>query len=138
MNNIQDENYKKALLELIAQPGVMDHGRQPMDIIVREKYMASFHIYITTILEVDCITVRESLATGCIPLLSNYGVLKDREGVHFDLALQDPKCYINIATKIMQLVRQGNLLDVYRSQYQASKLLVTWKDVAEMWLKELA
>ena len=29
---------------LLAQPGVMDHDRQPMDMIIREKYLSTFHL----------------------------------------------------------------------------------------------
>jgi hypothetical protein len=40
MNNVKDENFKNALTKLLAMPGVMDHGRQPMELIIREKYLS--------------------------------------------------------------------------------------------------
>ena len=64
----------------------MDHGKQPLDIIIREKQMSSFHLYVTnSFSEIDCISIRESLATGAIPLISNFGVFKERDGIHFDI-----------------------------------------------------
>lgn len=135
MENIKDDNARNVLTKILSMPGVMDHGRQPMDVIIREKHMASYHLYITnTPIEIDCISIRESLATGCIPLISNYGVFKDREGVHFELKDKDPKCYQQIGLKIVQLMKQGDKLDGYREQIKKSPLLINWTKVAEAWI----
>ena len=72
-----------------------------MEMIIREKYLSNFHIYITnTDAEIDCISVRESCITGAIPLLSNHGVFVERSGLHFDLLETNQRSYIEIATKI--------------------------------------
>jgi hypothetical protein len=127
---------KGILRQLLAQPGVMDHGRQPMDIIIREKYMSSFHLYVSnTPIEIDCISIRESLATGAIPLISNYGVFKNREGVHFELDEKDAKCYQMIGVKIGQLLKQGDKLNGYREQLKKSNLLINWINIAKKWIE---
>ena len=136
MDNVKDENAKNALKQLLAQPGVMDHGRQPMEMIIREKYMSNFHLYVTnTPIEIDCISIRESLATGAIPLLSNFGVFKDREGLHFDLNQFDPKSYQQIAFKVLNLLRQADKFDGYRQQMRKSPLLINWENTAKKWLE---
>jgi len=136
MDNIRDEKIKGVLRQLLSQPGVMDHGRQPMDIIIREKYMSSFHLYVSnTPIEIDCISIRESLATGAIPLISNYGVFKNREGVHFELDEKDGKCYQMIGVKIGQLLKQGDKLNGYRDQLKKSSLLVNWANIAKKWVE---
>jgi len=134
MDNIKDEQSINILKEVLLQPGVMDHGRQPMEIIAREKHRSSFQLYVTnTPIEIDCISIRESLATGCIPLLSNFGVFKDREGIHFDLNPSDIKSYQNIALKIIQLMKQPELLNGYREKIKKSPLLINWEQVAMKW-----
>lgn len=134
MNGVKDENFKKGMRELLSQPGVMDHGRQPMEMIIREKYMSSFHLYITESKgEIDCISIRESLATGAIPLLSNFGVFKDREGIHFDIV--DQTSFQKIGLQICHLLQQKERLDIYRTQIKASPLLVSWSKIADMWLE---
>jgi len=136
MNNIKDDKIKQLLGQCLSQPGVMDHGRQPMDIVIREKYMSSFHLYVTnTPIEIDCISIRESLATGAIPLISNFGVFKDREGVHFDLINNNIKCYQIIGVKITELMKQGSNLNIYRDKMKKSKLLINWLDTAKAWLE---
>lgn len=136
MDNVKDENAKKVIKELLSQPGVMDHGRQPMDIIIREKYMSSFHLYITnTPIEIDCISIRESMATGCIPLLSNFGVFKERDGLHFDLVDKDPKCYQQIGLKLSSLLKQTDKFEGFRNQIKNSTQLIGWDLVAMKWLQ---
>lgn len=74
------------------------------------------------------------MATGCIPLLSNFGVFKEREGIHFDLNPTDIKSYQNIALKIIQLMKQPELLNGYREKIKKSQLLINWKEVANEWI----
>jgi len=138
MNNIKDEKIKSMFMQLLSQPGVMDHGRQPLKIISREKHLSSYQLYVTNSpIEIDCISIRESLATGCIPLISNFGVFKDREGVHFDLIDNDVKSYQSVAVKILQLLRQEDKIYEYRQKIKKSSLLIDWKETAEKWIKEM-
>jgi hypothetical protein len=135
MNNIKDDKVIQMFSYLLSQPGVMDHGRQPMEIIAREKHLSSFHLYTTnTPIEIDCISIRESLAAGCIPLISNFGVFKDREGVHFDLEEGNVKTYQAIALKTLNLMHNGNKLIEYRERIKKSSLLIEWDNIAEKWL----
>jgi hypothetical protein len=112
-------------------PGVIDHGRQSIDMIVREKYMSSFQLYISnTIAEIDCISIRESLICGCIPLISNFGVFAEREGIHFNLSeKEDPM--IEIAESIVKLMRDQDKMDILRNVFKKSKTIVGWDTTAE-------
>jgi len=137
IGSINDQNYVNYLLRLLSQPGVMDHGRQPMEMIIREKYMSNFHLYITnTTGEIDCISIRESLATGCIPLISNFGVFKERDGIHFDLNTED-KTYGLIAVKIIQLLKKYEEMNEERERLKLSPTLVNWEEVSKKWLEHM-
>ena len=82
---IVDEEFKKKMLKLFAIEGVCEHGAQPVEIIAREKHMSCFELYVSNIInEVDCISIRESVVAGCIPLLANFGIFTEREGYKFD------------------------------------------------------
>jgi glycosyltransferase involved in cell wall biosynthesis len=135
MDYVQDDKFKNAMKQLLGMPGVMDHGRQPVEIIVREKYLSSFHLYIThSNTEIDCITVRESLLTGAIPLISNSGIFKERDGIHFNIE-DNPTSYAQAALKIIPLMKDPNL-DSFRENLKSSKSLITWEEVAEQWLSQ--
>jgi hypothetical protein len=134
--SIADVNFKNQITALLAKPGVMDHGRQPMDIIIREKYMSNFHLYLTNSdSEIDCISVKESCITGAIPLLANYGVFKERDGIHYELKDTDPMSYVKIGIEILKIMKDPSI-DTFRQKLKGSKNIIRWIDIAAKWLQE--
>jgi hypothetical protein len=136
MELVRDINFKNYMKMLLSQPGVMDHDRQGIDIIIREKYMSNFHLYTTnSTAEIDCISIRESLITGCIPLITNGSVFKEREGIHFDLIDNNEKSYKMIAVKIIELLKKYNEMSEYREKIKLSETVISWEDVSNKWLE---
>jgi len=136
MDGIQDENIKNQFKMLLSQPGVMDHGRQPVEIINREKHMSNFQLYITqTIAEIDCISIRESLIAGCIPLLSDIGVFKEREGIHFSFNSEQDKKLVPV--KILKLLKNFDEIEKVRTIFKQSSTIVSWEQVAKLWLEHI-
>jgi len=134
MNGIKDERYKNYLTTLLAQPGVMDHGRLPIEMIIREKYFSTFHCYITnTEAEIDCISIRESLVTGCIPLLSYFGVFKERQGLHFDF--ENDKQIKMAAINIINLLKNPQKVEEFRQKIKTDPTIVDWNTIALEWTK---
>ena len=133
MNGITDQNYKNYLLNLLAQPGVMDHGRQPIEIIIREKYLSTFHFYIkNTEAEIDCISIRESLVTGCIPLLSKFGVFKERQGFHYDF--NNEKEIKMAAINIINLLKNPQIVNDFREKILNDPTIIDWNTTALEWI----
>jgi glycosyltransferase involved in cell wall biosynthesis len=125
------EEVQNHLKQFTSLPGVIDHGRQPIEMIVREKYMSSFQLYITnTIAEIDCISIRESLVTGCIPLISNFGVFAEREGIHFNLVDNNPELMKEIAINIIKMLNEKDKMDILRNVFKKSHTIIDWTTVA--------
>jgi hypothetical protein len=129
--NMFTDDVKKYYKQLIGSSlGVIDHGRQNIDFIVREKYLSNFQLYITnTTSEIDCISIRESLITGCIPLISNFGVFKEREGIHFEL-VEHQNILTSIAEQIVKLVKDIDKMNVLRNVFKKSLTINSWEDIA--------
>ena len=137
LESIADEDFKKILNSLLASKGVMDHGRQPIEVIAREKHMSNFHLYLSNSdSEIDCISIKESIISGAIPLISTYGIFKEREGLHFDLGDGSPMTYGNIALKILEIMKDPTL-DIFRENLKKSNTIVSWKDISARWLQQL-
>ena len=138
MERIQDVNYKEKMLRLLSQPGVTDHGRQPMDAIIKEKYLSTFQLYLSVDpQEIDCISIRESLVTGCIPIISNFGVFKERDGIHYDW---DPSCdnlIKNVGDDICLKMKDKKLISEYSIEMTKSKTIVDWSVISQKWLDTL-
>jgi glycosyltransferase involved in cell wall biosynthesis len=131
MDMITDNEVKKIFQDLMKYKGVIDHGRQPIEMIVREKYMSSFQLYITnTISEIDCISIKESLVTGCIPLISNFGVFSEREGIHFDYK-EDALAMYQIGVNIINLMKDQKNLDILRDVFKKSSTIMSWDTVGD-------
>ena len=136
MEMFNDEKLKTELKKLTCQPGVIDHGRQNIELIVREKYMSTFQLYITnTISEIDCISIKESLVTGCIPLISNFGVFKEREGIHFELNENDINSLKDIAINIINLAKNQKQIEILSNCLKKSKTILDWSIIAEKIVK---
>ena len=134
MDGIEDQQLKQHIMMLLGQPGVMDHGRRPMNEIILEKWRSSFQLYITECTgEIDCISIRESLVTGCIPLISKSNVFANREGLHFELE-RSPQGYQSIAQGICNLLTKPEFVEMCRERFKQSSSIVNWKDTAERWV----
>jgi len=135
MFNIPDQEYKKAMTILLGQPGVIDHARQPMDVIIDEKWKSTFHLYITNNpMEIDCISVRESVATGCIPLISNYGVFSERTGIHFKMPEKPLQGhYESYGKQIAGLMKNYELIKKYRAETLTKEVFLDWNDISKKW-----
>jgi hypothetical protein len=135
MDSISDPQLRQLLLESFATMQIMDHGRQPVDVIRREKMRSGFQLYPTHhIWEIDCISVKESLVTGCIPILAKTGVFLERDGFFIDFNIQDPATLTKPAIEIVKLMRDHARADKLREEYAKSKTIVSWEQTAESWL----
>jgi glycosyltransferase involved in cell wall biosynthesis len=124
------------LLEAFATGNIMDHGRQPVDIIAREKFRAGFQLYpCMSAAEIDCISVRESLVAGCIPILPKFGVFLERDGFFINFDIRDPNTLIKPAIEIVKLARDSASCEALRKELAKSKTIKSWQEISEEWKK---
>lgn len=136
MDYIFDNNFKTQMQYLLGQQGVMDHGRQPMEMIIKEKYMSAFHMYMNnSIAEIDCISIRESLVCGCIPLISKFGVFTERDGFQFEWDPSNDEHCKEIANDIIAKMHNNELQSSSSEMLKKSQTIVRWNTIAEKWLK---
>jgi hypothetical protein len=138
MDYIFDQNFKNKLLLLMGQPGVMDHGRQPMEMVIREKYLSTFHLYINNSeAEIDCISIKESLVTGCIPILSNFGVYNERDGIHLPWEPENDTLCDIIAEEIINKMNDTRFVEDEREKCKKSDTIIRWSVIAKKWLETI-
>lgn len=137
MDYIFDDDFKTQMKLILSSPGVMDHGRQPMELIIREKHLSTFHIYLNnSIAEIDCISIRESLVAGCIPIISNFGVFSERHGLQYKWEpTNDEICKI-IAKDIISKMNNEDFINNAREQLFKSSTIVGWDTIATIWLND--
>lgn len=138
MNSVNNEFFKTKMTELLAQPGVIDHGRQNVDAIIKEKQKSSYHLYYScTNAETDCISLRESACAGCIPIISKHGIFNERSGIHIDGDANDHTHMKMVGAKIVDLIKPENGENIEKLRKSLVGNEINWDKVAERWKQYL-
>lgn len=133
MEQVRDEKFKNTMNQLLNQPGVIDHGRQPVDVIIKEKQMASFHLYYSaTKAETDCISIRESACAGCIPILSKHFVFAERSGIHLDGNPNSKEDLVKAGMQVLSILKdETGEIEEARKKLMGQE--VGWDEIATKW-----
>lgn len=132
MNLVSPKNAEFLQGHINRARNVCNHGRCPIEMVAREKHLSTFQLYTTeTPSEIDCISVRESLVAGCIPIMLNMGVFAERDGVHIELGTNVRETAIEIA-RLMNDPEECNRI---RERLYSSKTIRSWSEVADEWLR---
>jgi hypothetical protein len=99
--------------------------------------MSGFHLYVSnSATEIDCISVRESLLCGSIPVLGTDYVFNERDGIHVTGSTDNPLTYKRAASVILQSIKKGpEYLEKKREHLKNSKTIVSWETISKRWSK---
>lgn len=135
MNRLAKTPLGQKLHTLFKQPGVKEHGRISLEQIAEEKAKSAIHLYISNSpTEIDCISVRESLLCGSVPILSTDYVFRERDGVHVKGRTTNPATYKAAAATVIGLLKNQDALSKKRAELRKSDTIVSWETVAKEWL----
>jgi len=127
--------FQRELRHLLEQRGVSEHGRVNASEIAAARCAAAFHLYFTsTREEIDCISVRESLIAGALPLISTHGVFAEREGVHLQGDPETEAGQRAAAAQVAALLEEGPAELERRRAVLRTKESLDWDAVADMWI----
>lgn len=134
-NNPFQMKRKEKMIAFMKENGVIDHGRIPQKLLMRERQSSSVHWYATTFAEIDCISVRESAIAGCIPVVSEYAVFQNNERPYTIVAKGNPfdRRAQEEAARIVIEVLLGKH-EEKREQFAAMARKETWKEIAKQWM----
>jgi hypothetical protein len=135
MNRLAKTPLGQRLAKLFQQPGVHEHGRVDLSEIARQKAISGFHLYVSNSeTEIDCISVRESLLCGAIPVLGTDYVFSERDGIHVTGSTKDSSTYKKAASIVIGSIKRGPAyLEKKREAFRKSKTIVSWEDISKLW-----
>ena len=127
--------YMAMMKQLFKLPGVKEHGRVSLQKIAEEKCKSSIHLYVSNSkTEIDCISIRESLVCGAVPVIGTDFVFKERDGVHVSGSTSNIQTYRRAGSTVVKLLKNQALLDKVRQRlYGQTKTIVSWEEVARKW-----
>lgn len=129
--------FQAAMRPLLRQPGVHEHGRCSAADVAAEKQRSAFHLYFSaSTAEIDCISIRESVTAGCIPVLSTYNVFAERPGVHVEGDPNTREGCERFAAATVALMRDSDKVREIAKQMRNVEVL-NWTSVAHTWRQQL-
>tara|TARA_B100000427_G_scaffold323923_1_gene328138 strand:+ start:1088 stop:3058 length:1971 start_codon:yes stop_codon:yes gene_type:complete len=133
MDMIPDAKFKAEMEPLLKQAGVTDHGRKDINTIINEKYLSTFHLYFSkTAAETDCISIRESTVAGCVPIISQYNVFGERDGLRFPGDPDKPEDMKKLGIQIINLLEyKDDKIERFRKKIMNNE--IDWEQVAIKW-----
>jgi hypothetical protein len=136
MNRLAKTPLGQKLKKLFKQPGIFEHGRVSHEEMAKQKCLSAIHLYVSDCeSEIDCISIRESLICGAVPVLGRDYVFGERDGVHVPGKTDDPATYRRAATTVVKLLKDQERLASIRERLRHSKTIISWDDVAAAWMK---
>lgn len=78
-NNPERMAWMKKVQALMAQPGVIDHGRVGQNELAQDLMKTAGWLYPTNFPEIDCITAKEMQAAGVYSITSGYAALEESQ-----------------------------------------------------------
>ncbi|NEQ36353.1 MAG: glycosyltransferase family 4 protein [Okeania sp. SIO3I5] len=131
--------WKEKMMELMKQPGVIEHGSIGHNQLMYEKSTSAIHYYGCAYEEIDCISIRESVMVGCVPVTTNYAVFGEKDycvrvpGDPFIRETQEA-----LADKVIELLKKPEILAELRLHFQKLVKNETWDNVAQQWLSAIS
>lgn len=125
---------------LLSQEGVLDHGRQNKEIVAREKQRATYHLYPTnTTSEICCISLKESMASGCIPIVSNVNIFSTFAGIHitWDEGMSEEDYYKRVGESVVDVLKHitDSQLEELSKAMKSNDMVKSWEQVSKLWLE---
>lgn len=136
-SHIGDVKLRAKIEEVLRSPGVMDHGRQEIDLVVEEKRRSSFYLFLTRYsTEIDSISIKECYKTGCIPILSNQIIYNELPGFHFDFdEASEEKCKM-VSEQIIEMMRDYRMVEKKRKDLM-DIYVKNWHEISDEWINNL-
>lgn len=140
MEHVRDAAARETISQALQSEGVHDHGRQPVSVISEEKHRSSFHLYYTnSVIETDCISIKESAVAGCIPIISDANVFAERSGIVMPGAAASAQDFRQAGQAFVSWVQQISEpdLETIRQSLREVNTHRDWQETATQWAQEL-
>lgn len=137
-DNPKYQLWKDHMIELMKQPGVVEHGKVGQDVLIAEKASSVINYYATNFEEVDCISIRESAIVGCLPVTTDHAVLAEKD---YCLKLSgdpnDPKTQAAVAYKVVELLKDPVKREELSQNSRQIAKAETWDNIAKLWIDQI-
>jgi len=131
-SNQDYSKFENVYNKLKSQSGVIEHDTPTLESLITEFQMSSYHLYLSkTPNEVDALCIRESLNCGCIPIITEYNVFAERNGIKLPGDPTNVEDMKNIAKYINEILDKNDEIKELRNKLIGHD--INWQDISNKW-----
>ena len=103
---------------------------------MNKKLESSIYLYLGNRVETDCINIKESMLTECIPIVSNIGLFSDRDYcIKIDGDVEVESTHIAAANQVIKLMKDDEYYKYWINNIQKNKNKIkNWNEIGKEWL----
>lgn len=153
-DNPEMMEWKKSVIEKMEKAGVENLGRISHDEIVKLHKTANILAYPTDFAEIDCIAVSKAMASGNIPVATDFSAIGEKsdygfwvksdknkdnwcpEG-RFDFSVEDERVKKEWVEKCVKALKEGISDEERLKMMELAKEKFDWEKIADVWDKNL-
>ena len=126
----EGKQWKQKMLNLLDQVGIAHHGRLDNIAVSKLYNQAEIWAYPTDFPEIDCITATKAMAAKCVPITTDYAVMKERnQGIMIEGSIHDNK--EDFKNRLIELLKDDKLKKSIRDKVNVEKY--DWSNIAQQW-----
>jgi glycosyltransferase involved in cell wall biosynthesis len=130
--------WKSKMIELMNQPGIVEHGKVGQDVLIAAKINSVIHYYATNFEEMEPISLKESAIVGCLPVTTNYAALAEKDYcLRVSGDPNDPATQEAVAYKVVELLKNQTKLEELSQNSRQMAKMETWDKVAQRWIDQM-
>jgi len=131
-SNPDYSKFENVYNKLKSQSGVIEHDAPTLESLITEFQTSSYHLYLSkTPNEVDALCIRESLSCGCIPIITEYNVFAERNGIKLPGDPTNVEDMKNMAKYIIEILDKKDEIKELRNKLIGHD--INWQDISNKW-----
>lgn len=133
----RDGKFKEAMVRLMNQEGIFEHGRVGHKQLVKELKQSSIWAYPSHFEEISCISAMKAQACGAIPVCTDYAALTEtvKNGVKVPGKAGEDNVTMRFKKELISLLKDEKRQEEIRGKLSGSSF--SWENVAKLWSGEL-
>ena len=132
-------SFKNAMVQLMNQPGITEHGRIGHKQLVKEFKKSGVWAYPSHFEEISCISAMKAQASGCVPVCTDYAALKEtvKAGIKVEGRCSDAEVKQKFKESLIEIFKDEKRQDVLRTEVLKHKEEFGWDKVAKNWAESI-
>lgn len=132
-------DFKNAMVALMDQPGVFEHGRIGHKQLNKEFQKSGVWAYPSHFEEISCISGMKAQANGCVPVCTDYAALKEtiKAGIKIEGSCSNGEVKESYKKSLIEIFKDEGRQSLLREEVLKHKDSFSWAKVAKSWAESI-